>query len=159
MYTSNLQDYGHLLNGENYEITHLHNDMFSIFDNKLVSIFSGPTPNQSYSKCMWEPSFDIVRNRSLTYTQCSHPQPNLCFLCLCSLPQPNLQLCLLHAVTEGEVYHLECFVLSTVSSLGPANFPKQQISYQNYYCQLEELAYIYCQLFTIFVVLAVAALH
>lgn len=35
MYTSNLQDYGHLLNGENYEITHLHNDMFSIFDNKL----------------------------------------------------------------------------------------------------------------------------
>lgn len=37
MYISNLDDYGHLLNGDNYETTHLHNDMFSIFDNRLVS--------------------------------------------------------------------------------------------------------------------------
>lgn len=37
MYVSNLNDYGHLLNGDNYEITHLHNDMFNMFDNRLVS--------------------------------------------------------------------------------------------------------------------------
>lgn len=37
MYVSNLEDYGHLLNAENYETTHLHNDMFSMFDNRLVS--------------------------------------------------------------------------------------------------------------------------
>ena len=37
MYISNIDEYGHLLNGDNYEITHLHNDMFSIFDNRVVS--------------------------------------------------------------------------------------------------------------------------
>jgi hypothetical protein len=37
MYISNLGDYGHLLNGDNYETTHLHNDMFSLFDNRMVS--------------------------------------------------------------------------------------------------------------------------
>ena len=37
MYVSNIDDYGHMLNGDNYETTHLHNDMFSMFDNTLVS--------------------------------------------------------------------------------------------------------------------------
>ena len=37
MYVSNLHDYGHLLNADNYETTHLHNDMFSMFDNRVVS--------------------------------------------------------------------------------------------------------------------------
>lgn len=35
MYVSNLHDYGHLLNADNYETTHLHNDMFSMFDNRV----------------------------------------------------------------------------------------------------------------------------
>ena len=38
MYVSNLEEYGHLLNADNYETTHLHNDMYQIFDNRLVSI-------------------------------------------------------------------------------------------------------------------------
>ncbi len=37
MYVSNVHQYGHLLNGDKYETTHLHNDMYSIFENKLVS--------------------------------------------------------------------------------------------------------------------------
>ena len=37
MYVSNLVDYGHLLNWDNYGVTHLHNDMFSI-ENRLVSL-------------------------------------------------------------------------------------------------------------------------
>lgn len=36
MYVSNLEEYGHLLNADNYEISHLHNDMYQIFDNRLV---------------------------------------------------------------------------------------------------------------------------
>ena len=36
MYVSNLDEYGHLLNADNYETTHLHNDMYMIFDNRLV---------------------------------------------------------------------------------------------------------------------------
>ena len=37
MYVSNLHNYGHLLNADNYETTHLHNDIYSLFDNALVS--------------------------------------------------------------------------------------------------------------------------
>lgn len=37
MYVSNILDYGHLLNADNYETLHLHNDMYSLFDNQLVS--------------------------------------------------------------------------------------------------------------------------
>lgn len=37
MYVSNLHRYGHLLNADNYETTHLHSDMYSLFENRLVS--------------------------------------------------------------------------------------------------------------------------
>ena len=36
MYVSNLHSYGHLINEENYETTHLHNDMYNLFHNRLV---------------------------------------------------------------------------------------------------------------------------
>ncbi len=37
MYVSNLDEFGHLLNADNYETNHLHNDMYQLFDNKVVS--------------------------------------------------------------------------------------------------------------------------
>ena len=37
MYVDNRHKYGHLLNADNYETSRLHNDMYSIFDNRLVS--------------------------------------------------------------------------------------------------------------------------
>jgi len=36
MYVSNLHSYGHLINEENYETTHLHNDMYNLFNNRMV---------------------------------------------------------------------------------------------------------------------------
>ena len=36
MYVSNLHDYGHLLNGETYDTTRLHGDMYQMFENNLV---------------------------------------------------------------------------------------------------------------------------
>ena len=36
MYVSNLDEYGHLLNADNFDTTHLNNDMYMIFDNRLV---------------------------------------------------------------------------------------------------------------------------
>ena len=38
MYMSNLDKYGHLLNADNYNTDHLNNDMYMIFDNRLVSV-------------------------------------------------------------------------------------------------------------------------
>jgi hypothetical protein len=35
MYMTNLQHYGHLLNTENYETNHLHNDLYNIFENRF----------------------------------------------------------------------------------------------------------------------------
>ena len=37
MYVSNLEEYGHLLNGDNFNTNHLNNDMYMLFDNRLVS--------------------------------------------------------------------------------------------------------------------------
>ena len=37
MYVNNLHQFGHLLNNDNYDTTHLNNDMYQIFDNRLVS--------------------------------------------------------------------------------------------------------------------------
>ena len=37
MYVSNLEEYGHLLNRDSYTTDHLHNDMYQMFDNRLVS--------------------------------------------------------------------------------------------------------------------------
>ena len=42
MYVSNLEEYGHLLNGDNFNTNHLNNDMYMLFDNRLVS--SGGIP-------------------------------------------------------------------------------------------------------------------
>ena len=38
MYVSNLDKFGHLLNADNYNTDHLNNDMYMIFDNRLVSV-------------------------------------------------------------------------------------------------------------------------
>ena len=38
MYVSNLEEYGHLMSADSYETTHLHNDMYQIFDNRLVRV-------------------------------------------------------------------------------------------------------------------------
>ena len=38
MYVSNLHDYGHLLNGDSYDASRVHGDMYQMFDNNLVSI-------------------------------------------------------------------------------------------------------------------------
>lgn len=38
MFVSNLEEYGHLLNGDNYNTDHLNNDMYMLFDNRLVSL-------------------------------------------------------------------------------------------------------------------------
>ena len=38
MYVSNLDKYGHLLNADNYNTDYLNNDMYMIFDNRLVSV-------------------------------------------------------------------------------------------------------------------------
>lgn len=35
MYVSNLEEYGHLINADDYDTSHLHNDMFSLFDNRV----------------------------------------------------------------------------------------------------------------------------
>lgn len=37
MYVDNRESFGHLINYENYSTEHLHNDMWEIFDNPLVS--------------------------------------------------------------------------------------------------------------------------
>ncbi len=37
MYVSNLEEYGHLLNGDNFITEHVNNDMYMLFDNRLVS--------------------------------------------------------------------------------------------------------------------------
>ena len=37
MYVSNLEEYGHLLNGDNFNTHHVNNDMYMLFDNRLVS--------------------------------------------------------------------------------------------------------------------------
>ncbi len=36
IYVSNLEEYGHLLNGDNYNTDHVNNDMYMLFDNRLV---------------------------------------------------------------------------------------------------------------------------
>ena len=38
MYMNNLHEFGHLLNAENYNTDHLNNDMYMIFDNRVVSL-------------------------------------------------------------------------------------------------------------------------
>jgi len=37
LYIDNQQYYGHLVNTENFDTTHLHNDLYQIFDNRYVS--------------------------------------------------------------------------------------------------------------------------
>ena len=37
MYVSNLHEYGRLIKPDNFETHHLHNDIFNIFENRLVS--------------------------------------------------------------------------------------------------------------------------
>ena len=37
MHVSNLHEYGHLLNADNYDTSRLHGDMYQMFDNNLVS--------------------------------------------------------------------------------------------------------------------------
>ncbi len=44
MYVTNLHSYGHLINEENFETNHVHNDMYSIFQNRKVGI-------RTYGKC------------------------------------------------------------------------------------------------------------
>ena len=36
MFVSNLDNYGHLVSTDNYETHHLHNDLYNIFENRLV---------------------------------------------------------------------------------------------------------------------------
>lgn len=36
MYVDNLVYYGHLVDPSNYQTSHLHNDLYEIFDNKYV---------------------------------------------------------------------------------------------------------------------------
>ena len=40
MYATNLHEFGRLLETENYRTDHLHNDLWELFDNKLVSSHS-----------------------------------------------------------------------------------------------------------------------
>jgi len=40
MYATNLDKFGRLLVTDNYRTNHLHNDLWEIFDNKVVSYFS-----------------------------------------------------------------------------------------------------------------------
>ena len=49
MHVSNLDKYGHLLNADNYSTDHLNNDMYTIFDNRLVNVSVGG----SVSVCVW----------------------------------------------------------------------------------------------------------
>jgi len=37
LYIDNQQHYGHLVDAENFDTTHLHNDLYQIFDNRYVS--------------------------------------------------------------------------------------------------------------------------
>ena len=39
MYIDNQQYFGHLVNSENFETTHKHSDLFSLQDNKYVSLY------------------------------------------------------------------------------------------------------------------------
>lgn len=39
MYVSNLHEFGRLLETENYNTNHLHNDLWELFDNRVVSMF------------------------------------------------------------------------------------------------------------------------
>ena len=50
MYATNLHEFGRLLETENYRTDHLHNDLWELFDNKLVSSHSiFCTSNWDYS--------------------------------------------------------------------------------------------------------------
>lgn len=37
MYVTNMHTFGHILSTENYQTSHLHNDLWQIFENPLVS--------------------------------------------------------------------------------------------------------------------------
>lgn len=34
MYVDNMDDFGHLVNADNFDTTHLHNELYQLFDNK-----------------------------------------------------------------------------------------------------------------------------
>ena len=38
MYATNLYDFGRLLETDSYNTNHLHNDLWEIFDNRVVSL-------------------------------------------------------------------------------------------------------------------------
>lgn len=40
MYATNVYEFGRLLETENYPTDHLHNDLWELFDNKVVSVHS-----------------------------------------------------------------------------------------------------------------------
>ena len=50
MYVTNLNVFGRLLETDSYTTTHLHNDMWQIFDNKLVSVWFPPTFSMAWYK-------------------------------------------------------------------------------------------------------------
>lgn len=39
MYVTNMKDYGHLVDFEDYDTSHLHNDLWQISKNEYVSFF------------------------------------------------------------------------------------------------------------------------
>lgn len=38
MFVSNMHSFGHILSTENYQTNHLHNDLWQIFENPVVSL-------------------------------------------------------------------------------------------------------------------------
>ena len=38
MFVSNQVDFGHQTNSDNYDVSHLHEELYQIFDNELVSL-------------------------------------------------------------------------------------------------------------------------
>ncbi len=68
MYVSNLEEYGHLLNGDNFITEHVNNDMYMLFDNRLVSWSSVSVHHKHFaSTCMMSKTTSIKILLLLSY--------------------------------------------------------------------------------------------
>ncbi len=72
----NLEYYGYLVNGDNYDTSHLHNDLYELFDNKYVSIrdehltfycqFTAIIPNSDLYQ-LFDNKYVSIRDEHLTF--------------------------------------------------------------------------------------------
>ena len=98
MYVNNLHQFGHLLNNDNYDTTHLNNDMYQIFDNRLVS-WKLITTNQPLVGAILCMSFSLSPTTILGLAEEVCPRElvtplGACFWCRYGQSTPHRALCI-----------------------------------------------------------------